>query len=66
MSEYELHRLIAEYESINELDCITENNIAIQAEIIRKALAESNFSKSKTAEKLGISRTSLWRKLKNL
>lgn len=33
---------------------------------IMKALAESNGSKSKTANKLGISRTTLWRKIKEL
>jgi propionate catabolism operon transcriptional regulator len=32
--------------------------------IIRKALEEAQFSKTKAAKKLGISRTTLWRKLK--
>jgi len=34
--------------------------------IIRKALEETQFSKTKAAKKLGISRTTLWRKLKDV
>jgi transcriptional regulator with PAS, ATPase and Fis domain len=37
-----------------------------EAEIIRKALEDSRFCKSKTANDLGISRTTLWRKLKGM
>jgi len=36
------------------------------SKMIRKALEECSLSKSKTAKKLGISRTTLWRKLKDL
>ena len=41
-------------------------NQEVEARMIRKALAETNFSKSKAAERLGISRASLWRKLKSI
>jgi DNA-binding NtrC family response regulator len=34
------------------------------SKMIWKVLEECNMSKSKAAEKLGISRTTLWRKLK--
>ena len=37
-----------------------------EAETIRKALHQAQFSKAKAAEILGISRTTLWRKLKEL
>lgn len=36
----------------------------VEAEIIRKALEQSRFSKGKTAELLGVSRTTLWKKMK--
>ena len=35
-------------------------------ETIKKALAVSNFSKTKAAKLLGISRTTLWKKLKQI
>lgn len=35
-----------------------------QTEQIKKALAETGYSKSKAAEKLGISRTTLWKRMK--
>ena len=47
-------------------DTVQYKNQEVEAKMIRKALAETNFSKSKTAEKLGISRASLWRKLKGI
>jgi PAS domain S-box-containing protein len=47
-------------------DTIQFKNHEVEARMIRKALAETNFSKSKAAEKLGISRASLWRKLKSI
>ena len=47
-------------------EAIQQKNKEFEADLLRKTLAETNFSKSKTAEKLGISRTSLWRKLKEL
>jgi transcriptional regulator, propionate catabolism operon regulatory protein len=37
-----------------------------EAEIIKKALENSKFRRSKTANDLGISRTTLWRKLKGM
>ena len=37
-----------------------------EAALIRKALHEAQFSKTRAAEILGISRTTLWRKLKQL
>lgn len=37
-----------------------------EAETIRKALLKAQFSKAKAAKILGISRTTLWRKLKEL
>ena len=37
-----------------------------ETEIIRETLEKAQYSKSKTAEILGISRTTLWRKLKNM
>lgn len=39
---------------------------ASEAEIIRKALQKAEFSKTKAAKILGISRTTLWRKLQGL
>ncbi len=47
-------------------EMIQYKNQEVEARMIRKALAETNFSKSKAAEKLGISRASLWRKLKGI
>ena len=47
-------------------DTLQYKNHEVEARMIRKALAETNFSKSKAAEKLGISRASLWRKLKSI
>jgi transcriptional regulator with PAS, ATPase and Fis domain len=47
-------------------ETIQHKNKEFEAELLRKTLAETNFSKSKAAEKLGISRTSLWRKLKEI
>jgi len=37
-----------------------------EADIIRKALERSRFNKGKAAEILGMSRTTLWKKLKEL
>lgn len=37
-----------------------------ETEIIRKAMGKAHFCKSKTAKLLGISRTTLWRKLKKV
>jgi len=49
---------------------VTENlklsNPESEAETIRRALHKAQFSKAKAAEILGISRTTLWRKLKEL
>jgi transcriptional regulator with PAS, ATPase and Fis domain len=47
-------------------ETVQHKNQEVEASMIRKALAETNFSKSKAAEKLGISRASLWRKLKSI
>jgi transcriptional regulator with PAS, ATPase and Fis domain len=47
-------------------EAIQHKSQEFEAEIIRKTLAETNFSKSQAAKKLGISRTSLWRKLKEI
>jgi len=55
-----------EGEMISLKETIQYKNQEVEARMIRKALAETNFSKSKTAEKLGISRASLWRKLKSI
>ncbi len=38
----------------------------VEAEIIRKALEQSRFSRGKTAELLGVSRTTLWKKMKEM
>ncbi len=38
----------------------------VEAEIIRKALEQSRFSKGKTAELLGVSRTTLWKRMKEM
>jgi transcriptional regulator with PAS, ATPase and Fis domain len=52
----------ATFTSIKEqLDLNKKEN---DTSIIRKALEEAHFCKSKTAKLLGISRTTLWRKLK--
>ena len=48
------------------IEAVTNMNKEFEAELLRKTLAEMKFNKSKTAEKLGISRTSLWRKLKEM
>ena len=37
-----------------------------EAVIIRRALEKAQFSKTKAAKKLGISRTTLWRRLKGM
>jgi transcriptional regulator with PAS, ATPase and Fis domain len=37
-----------------------------EADIVLKALEESQFNKGKAAEILGISRTTLWKKIKEL
>jgi len=37
-----------------------------EAAAIRRALSESRFSKTQTARRLGISRTTLWRKLREM
>jgi transcriptional regulator with PAS, ATPase and Fis domain len=38
---------------------------AIEKDIIKEVLAEENFNKKSTAARLGIGRTTLWRKLNN-
>ncbi len=49
----------------NLKDSLNLKNQEYETEIIRKVLQESNYNKSIAAKKLGISRTSLWRKLKS-
>lgn len=44
---------------------IQKEKEAYDIERIRKALLETGYSKSKAARKLGISRTTLWKRLKN-
>ncbi len=73
---YELFHELYEYSSTNQnqskapasslKEKIRHKNKEAEAEILRKTLAETNFNKSIAAEKLGISRTSLWRKLKEI
>jgi len=42
------------------------NNMEYESKLIRDTLQKEGFSKTRAAKKLGVSRTTLWRKLKNL
>jgi transcriptional regulator with PAS, ATPase and Fis domain len=52
------------HSSLNEQ--INSQEMDNETEIIRKAMEKAHFCKSKTAKLLGISRTTLWRKLKKV
>lgn len=71
----ELHAELLEYSQLKEKNLKTENFLHksfqnelknSETEIILKTLEECHYSKTKAAKKLGISRTTLWRKMKNL
>ena len=73
---YESYRQLIEYPltAENETEEATTTlkeylqfkNETNEAKLILRALKDSNFSKTKAAKQLGISRTTLWRKLKPL
>ncbi|MCG8643270.1 MAG: sigma 54-interacting transcriptional regulator [Desulfobacterales bacterium] len=45
---------------------LTAQKVSAEADIIRQALEDSRFNKSEAAKSLGMSRTTLWRKMKML
>ena len=47
-------------------DSIESKSQEYEAEIIWETLQKRGFSRSKAAKELGVSRTTLWRKLKNI
>lgn len=49
-------------ESINTVD---KNLAQMEIELLHKILVEENYNYTKAAKRLGIHRTTLWRKLKN-
>ncbi len=71
---HQLHRELLEYRVAKEKPVATEatslkdylnlKSRESEAELIGKALEDANFCKSRAAKRLGISRTTLWRKLK--
>lgn len=54
--------IIESRESINTSD---KNLAQMEIELLRKVLVEENYNYTKAAKRLGIHRTTLWRKLKN-
>ena len=54
--------IIESRESINTAD---KNLAQMEIELLRKVLVEENYNYTKAAKRLGIHRTTLWRKLKN-
>jgi len=62
----------SDYSSERQFDAHTEVELNdgllknVEAETIRKVLEETNGNKTQAAEKLGISVTTLWRRLKKL
>ena len=54
--------IIESTESINTVD---KNLAQMEIELLRKVLIEENYNYTKAAKRLGIHRTTLWRKLKN-
>jgi len=56
-------------EQSNETDLkskLTFQKVSAEAHMIRQALEDSRFNKSEAAKRLGMSRTTLWRKMKSL
>ncbi len=72
----ELHANLLNYSLIRQSEAATDRVTANQyihgspgddeARAIRKALEESQFSKTLAAKRLGVSRTTLWRKLREM
>ncbi len=71
----ELYTELVKYPLKNQIDLSTNHNLSLQEElglkkienegqIILKALEAARFCKSRAAQELGISRTTLWRKMK--
>lgn len=54
--------IIESRESINTSD---KNLAQMEIDLLRKVLVEENYNYTKAAKRLGIHRTTLWRKLKN-
>ena len=69
----ELHSIVEHKETTDQVESQTQPPSSLklsdpdsEAQAIRNALQEAQFSKTKAAELLGVSRTTLWRKLKQL
>jgi transcriptional regulator, propionate catabolism operon regulatory protein len=64
------YSLIREREAVPERSplthCVHGSPGDDEARVIRKALEESRFSKTLAAKRLGVSRTTLWRKLREM
>lgn len=52
-------------ESIETINTVDKNLAQMEVELLHKVLVEENYNYSKAAKRLGIHRTTLWRKLKN-
>lgn len=52
-------------ESTEPINTVDKNLAQMEIELLRKVLVEENYNYTKAAKRLGIHRTTLWRKLKN-
>lgn len=52
-------------ESTEQINTVDKNLAQMEIELLRKVLVEENYNYTKAAKRLGIHRTTLWRKLKN-
>lgn len=51
-------------ESTEPINTVDKNLAQMEIELLRKVLVEENYNYTKAAKRLGIHRTTLWRKLK--
>lgn len=52
-------------ESTEPINTVDKNLAQMEIDLLRKVLVEENYNYTKAAKRLGIHRTTLWRKLKN-
>lgn len=62
----QLYRTVSKSQSIHRLIGKNRTLEEIEKDIIQVVLEEEDFNQSKVAERLGINRSTLWRKLKNV